>query len=106
MWSMLQQDEPDDYVIASGVAHSVADFAQVAFDCANLDWREFVKTDDSLFRPAEVDHLVGDSSKARAKFGWRQKMSFAEMVALMVEHDIYRLKNGLPLYAPVEIAAS
>ena len=106
MWQMLQQDQPDDFVIATGIAHSVADLAQVAFRCLGLDWREFVRVDESLFRPAEVDHLVGDSTKALQRFGWRPKVSFAELIAMMVDHDIFRLRKGLPLYASVALAGT
>jgi len=106
MWRMLQQDEPDDYVIGTGVAHSVADLVRIAFDSAKLDWQDFVKTDESLLRPAEVDHLLADSGKASAKLGWKPKVSFSELIAMMVDHDIYRLDKGLPLYASVALAGS
>ena len=106
MWSMLQQNVPDDYVIGTGVAHSVADLAKIAFAAANLDWKEFVRVDESLIRPAEVDHLVADSSKAKTRLGWTPKVSFSELIAMMVDHDIYRLSKGLPLYASVALADS
>ena len=106
MWRMLQQDEADDYVVATGVAHSVKDLVQVAFESAGLEWQEFVKVDEAFLRPAEVDHLLGDASKAKKKLGWQAKVSFSELIALMVEHDIYRLKNDLPVYAAVEPARS
>ncbi len=106
MWRMLQQDEAEDYVVATGVAHSLKDLVQVAFESAGLDWQEFVKVDEAFLRPAEVDHLLGDASKAKKKLGWQAKMSFSELIALMVEHDIYRLKNDLPVYAAVEPARS
>ena len=106
MWSMLQQNMPDDYVIGTGVAHSVADLAKIAFAAANLDWKEFVRVDESLIRPAEVDHLVADSSKAKTRLGWTPKVSFSELIAMMVDHDIYRLSKGLPLYASVALADS
>ena len=106
MWSMLQQDMPDDYVIGTGVAHSVADLAKIAFAAASLDWKEFVRVDESLIRPAEVDHLVADSSKAKTRLGWTPKVSFSELIAMMVDHDIYRLSKGLPLYASVALADS
>ncbi len=104
MWRMLQQDEADDYVVATGVAHSVKDLVQVAFESAGLDWQELVKVDEAFLRPADVDHLLGDASKAKKKLGWQAKMSFSELIALMVEHDTYRLKNDLPVYAAVEPA--
>jgi GDPmannose 4,6-dehydratase len=106
MWRMLQQDEADDYVIGTGVAHSVADLVRIAFDSAKLDWQDFVKTDESLLRPAEVDHLLADSGKASAKLGWKPKVSFSELIAMMIDHDIYRLGKGLPLYASVALAGS
>ena len=102
MWRMVQEDEPDDYVVATGVAHSVRDLVQVAFESAGLKWQEFVKLDKSLFRPAEVDHLLGDASKARKKLGWQPKVSFHDLIATMVEHDVYRLKNKLPEHSSVE----
>jgi GDPmannose 4,6-dehydratase len=90
MWLMLQQDAPDDYVIATGKAHSVRDFVELAFRRAGLDWREFVKEDPSLLRPAEVDHLIGDASKAHAKLGWRPEIAFDDLVNLMVDADMAR----------------
>jgi GDPmannose 4,6-dehydratase len=101
MWQMLQQREPDDYVVGTGVAHSVADLVSIAFGSVNLDWQQFVKVDESLFRPAEVDRLLADSSKAHKMLGWKPKTSFSELIAMMVDHDIYRLSKGLPLYASV-----
>jgi GDPmannose 4,6-dehydratase len=91
MWMMLQQDEPEDYVIATGEAHSVREFAEIAFDYAGLDPEQYVKTDPEFLRPAEVDHLVGDASKARDKLGWEPRMSFRELVELMVDADVDRL---------------
>lgn len=88
MWLMLQQEEPDDFVIATGETHSVRDFLEVAFGHAELDWQEFVVQDDSLYRPAEVDLLVGDASKAGRKLGWEPTVSFAELARLMVKDDL------------------
>ena len=88
MWMMLQQPHPDDYVIATGEAHSVREFLDAAAECAGLDWKKFVKTDERYLRPTEVDYLQGDASKAREKLGWRPNVSFGEMVRLMVEHDL------------------
>jgi len=88
MWLMLQQDEPDDYVIATGETHSVKDFLQLAFNYVGLEWEEYVVTDKSLIRPAEVDHLVGDSTKAREKLGWRPHTDFKRLVEVMVEADL------------------
>ncbi len=76
MWLMLQQEEPDDYVVATGISHSVKDLIQVAFDHAGLDWEEYVVSDPKLLRPAEVDHLLGDPRKAEAKLGWEPKSLF------------------------------
>jgi len=88
MWLMLQQDEPDDYVIATGESHSVREFLELAFGMLDLDWRKYVEIDPRYFRPTEVDHLLGDASKAREKLGWRPRVSFKELVRMMVEHDL------------------
>jgi GDPmannose 4,6-dehydratase len=90
MWQMLQLDEPDDYVIGTGETRSVADVCEAAFRVVNLDWREHVKVDDALKRPAEVDLLVADPSKARAKFGWKPTVGFDDMIRMMVESDLQR----------------
>jgi len=90
MWLMLQQDEPDDYVIASGENHSVRDFAALAFDHVGLDWEKYVKMDERFMRPAEVPDLKGDASKARAKLGWAPETSFEELVRMMVDADVKR----------------
>jgi len=94
MWLMLQQDEPDDYVIASGESHSVREFAELAFSHLGLDYRDFVETDPNLFRPAEVYSLSGDSSKARKKLGWNYEYKFEDLVATMVESDLRLYKAG------------
>jgi len=86
-WRMLQTDEPDDYVLATGETHSVRDFLDEAFGCVDLDWKEYVKIDPRYFRPAEVDELIGDYSKAKEKLGWEPTVRFAELVRMMVEHD-------------------
>ncbi len=88
MWQMLQMPNPDDYVIATGVSHSVRDFCKIAFKTVGLDYEEYVKTDPTLIRPAEVDHLLGDSTKARKVLGWKPKVEFEEMVELMVSSDM------------------
>jgi GDPmannose 4,6-dehydratase len=93
MWLMLQQDEPDDYVIATNETHSVKEFLQVAFGHAGLDWRKFVEIDEKYFRPAEVDLLMGDYSKAKKRLGWEPKMRFEDLVKLMTDEDIRRLKE-------------
>jgi len=88
MWQMLQREQPDDYVIATGATHSVRQFVELAFAHAGLDWRDHVEIDPALIRPAEVHHLCGDSSKAHRQFGWKPKVSFEELVAMMVDADI------------------
>jgi GDPmannose 4,6-dehydratase len=96
MWMMLQQDEPSDYVIATGVAHSVRDCLRIAFDQAGVDIDDHVVIDESLKRPAEVDHLIGDYSKARDQLGWVPRTTFAELVELMVDADLELLSSGVP----------
>jgi GDPmannose 4,6-dehydratase len=91
MWLMLQQDKPDDFVIATGATHSVGDLVRLAFDCVGLDWRRYVVQDPALVRPAEVDLLIGDPSKAARELGWRPKVGFEELVRRMVEADMKRL---------------
>src|SRR5262249_36553966 len=95
MWHMLQSDKPDDYVIATGQTHSVRQLVETAFDCVNLDWRKYVVQDPSLIRPAEVDLLVGDASKARRQLGWTPAVGFPELIRMMVEADLERIKKGL-----------
>jgi GDPmannose 4,6-dehydratase len=88
MWLMLQQDEPDDYVVGTGISHSVRDLIKAAFDHVGLDWEEYVSSDPKLFRSAEVDYLLGDPRKAKAKLGWQPKLSFEELIWKMVDHDL------------------
>ncbi|OGH59530.1 MAG: GDP-mannose 4,6-dehydratase [Candidatus Magasanikbacteria bacterium RIFCSPHIGHO2_01_FULL_33_34] len=88
MWLMLQQDEPDDYVIATGETHTVREFLEEAFGFVNLNWEDYVEFDERFLRPAEVDLLVGDYSKAKEKLGWEPKVKFKELVKLMVEADL------------------
>jgi GDPmannose 4,6-dehydratase len=95
MWLMLQQDEPSDYVIGTGEAHSVREFADLAFATAGLDWREYVKVDRRYFRPAEVDYLLADASKARRELGWEPSISFDELVRIMVQSDVAELERAL-----------
>jgi len=95
MWLMMQQDKPDDYVIATGETHSVKEFLEEAFGHAELDWKKHVEIDPRYFRPAEVDLLIGDASKARKKLGWEPKVKFKELVRLMVDEDMRRLKEHL-----------
>jgi GDPmannose 4,6-dehydratase len=91
MWLMLQQREPQDFVIATGVDHSIREFCQVAFAHAGLDWQQHVAVDQRYFRPAEVNILRGDAAKARRILGWEPEVSFAEMVGMMVERDLERV---------------
>lgn len=88
MWLMLQQDTPDDYVIASEETHSVREFCEIAFSHVGLDWQKYVKTDKQFYRPAEVNLLLGNCSKARAKLGWKKRHSFSDLVQMMVDADL------------------
>ncbi|NET54108.1 MAG: GDP-mannose 4,6-dehydratase, partial [Merismopedia sp. SIO2A8] len=88
MWMMLQQDEPDDYVIAMGETHSIRKFLDIAFNYVNLDWHDFVEFDPRYLRPAEVDLLIGDPTKAKQKLGWEPSVTFEELVKLMVDADL------------------
>lgn len=90
MWMMLQADEPKDYVVATGISHSVEYLLEVAFRHVDLDYRDYIVLDQGLIRPAEVDYLCGDASKVRQDFGWKPKVSFEEMIAMMVESDLDR----------------
>jgi GDPmannose 4,6-dehydratase len=93
MWLMLQQSEPDDYVLATGETHSIKDLLQVAFECVDLDWRNFVEIEPKLIRPAEVDCLCGDASKARKKLGWKPRVSFEELIKTMVDSDLEEVQR-------------
>ena len=95
MWLMLQQDQPDDFVIATGETHSVREFLEVAFAYVNLDWQKHVEIDPEYYRPAEVDLLIGDSSKARKQLGWEPKTKFHDLVKLMVDADRQMVKDHL-----------
>lgn len=102
MWLMLQQESPDDYVISSDETHTVREFVETAFSYADLDYKKYVKTDPKYFRPAEVDLLIGDSQKARRVLGWKPKLTFKQLVHLMVQQDlelVSRQKNQAPLLA-------
>jgi GDPmannose 4,6-dehydratase len=92
MWQMLQQDEPDDFVVATGTTHTVQHLVEVAFGHAGLDWRRYVRTDPALIRPAEVDLLVGDAGKARERLGWQASVDFEALVRMMVDADLARLE--------------
>ena len=93
MWLMLQQDSPDDYVIATGEAHSVQELVEIAFEQAGLEWQRSVKLDKAFIRPAEVDLLIGDPSKAKKQLGWTPTVSFQQMIRMMVDADIERLSH-------------
>ncbi len=93
MWLMLQQPEPDDYVVCTGETHSVEEAVEIAFSHVGLDWHDYVKTDPRFFRPAEVDLLVGDSTKAREVLGWKPEVDFRQLITMMVDHDLETLKS-------------
>jgi GDPmannose 4,6-dehydratase len=93
MWLMLQQSEPDDYVIATGIAHSVEDLVEIAFARVGLDWKKYVKLDPKLIRPAEVDHLIGNSTKARTQLSWKPAIDFKGLIEMMVDADVDRLAS-------------
>jgi GDPmannose 4,6-dehydratase len=93
MWLMLQQDEADDYVIATGETHSVREFLDEVFGCLDLDWEEYVEIDQRYFRPSEVDLLLGDPTRAREKLGWQPKVTFAGLARLMVDNDMQRARE-------------
>ncbi len=94
MWMMLQQDSPDDYVVATGESHSVQELVELAFAHVGLDWKSYVREDPSLIRPAEVDTLLGDWTHAREKLGWKPEVSFAQLVQMMVDADLGLLEDG------------
>lgn len=97
MWRMLQADTPDDYVIATGEAYSVREFAEKTFDLLNLNYRDYVEIDPRYFRPAEVDYLLGDSSKAQKQLHWKPRTDFNTLINMMVEHDLELAKRELTL---------
>ncbi|MGH8913470.1 MAG: GDP-mannose 4,6-dehydratase [Acidimicrobiia bacterium] len=103
IWLMLQQEEPDDYVIGTGEAHTVGEFCERAFDLVGLDWRAFTKVDPAYFRPTEVESLRADAAKAAAKLGWKPETTFDELVTLMVHHDLAEI--GLDIDRARERAA-
>ena len=101
MWMMLQQENADDYVIATGIAHSVRDLVETAFGHAGLDWQRHVRLDPALLRPAEVEHLIGDATKARTKLGWVPEVDFTRLVKMMVDEDLARLsRQATPVTMP------
>ncbi|RTZ91961.1 MAG: GDP-mannose 4,6-dehydratase [Deltaproteobacteria bacterium] len=93
MWLMLQQPNPDDYVVCTGETHSVEEAVEIAFSHVDLDWHDYVKTDQRFFRPAEVDLLVGDSTKAREVLGWKPEVDFRTLITMMVDHDLKDLQS-------------
>ena len=95
MWLMLQQDQPDDYVVATGEQHSVRELVELAFACVDLDWEKYVEVDEKMMRPAEVYTLCGDASKARAQLGWEPTVTFAELVRMMVDADLERVQREI-----------
>jgi len=97
MWMMLQQDQPDDYVIATNETHSIREFLDLAFNYVNLNWQDYVEFDKRYLRPAKVDLLIGDSTKARQKLGWQPSVTFKELVELMVDADIKSLEQQVIL---------
>ena len=94
MWRMLQRTSPADYVVGTGVHHSVRDCCDVAFGHVGLDWKKYVVQDPALIRPAEVDLLVGDCSKAKRVLGWQPEVTFEQLIKMMVEADVQRVKKG------------
>lgn len=93
MWHMLQQDSPDDYVIATGATHSVQRLCELAFTAVGLNWQDYTTQDERYMRPAEVDLLIGDASKAKAALGWKPKVTFEQLIEMMVEADLQRIKE-------------
>lgn len=93
MWLMLQEDRPDDYVISTGVSHSVQELIEIAFNRVGLDWQKHIFQDPALLRPAEVDHLLGDAAKARKQLGWTPNVDFKQLVEMMVDADLERLQR-------------
>jgi len=96
MWLMLQQEKPSDYVVATGVTHSVRDLCNIAFQRVHLDYRDYVVVDPTLYRPAEVDHLRGDATRAREELGWSPTVDFKGLIEMMVDYDLDRLRTGVP----------
>ena len=94
MWLMLQQDQPEDCVIATGVSHTVRELVQTAFSHVDLEWEKYVRIDQDLLRPAEVDHLIGDASKANRVLGWKPTVNFKQLIGMMVDADLARLSEG------------
>ncbi len=98
MWLMLQQEKPDDYVISTGINHSVRDLVKIAFDYVNLNWENYVVIDSKFFRPAEIELLLGNPTKALKKLGWKPEVSFEELIKMMVDADLERVENDIKLF--------
>jgi GDPmannose 4,6-dehydratase len=103
MWLMLQQDRADDYVIATGESHSVQELVELAFGHVGLDWKQYVRTDPKFLRPAEVELLIGDASKARATLNWKPEVDFSGLVRMMVDADLAKLSSSATSAPVVEI---
>ena len=106
MWLMLQADMPDDYVIATGETHSVREFLDESFGMLDLDWKEYVEKDERYYRPAEVDLLLGDATKAREQLGWEPEVNFKQLVKLMVEHDYELARRELAAHSDSETSSA
>jgi GDPmannose 4,6-dehydratase len=100
MWMMMQQEKPDDFVVATGESHSVREVLDVSFGVLDLDWQKFVEIDPRYFRPTEVDHLMGNASKARKALGWKPKVAFKELIQMMVRADEEDVRTSLAGRAP------
>ncbi len=98
MWLMLQQEKPDDYLISTGINHSVRDLVKVAFNYVNLNWKDYVVIDPKFFRPAEIEFILGNSTKALKKLGWAPKTSFEELIKMMVDADLKKIGNDIKLF--------
>ncbi len=98
MWLMLQQEKPDDYVISTGINHPVRDLVKIAFDYVNLNWKDYVVIDPKFFRPAEIEFILGNSTKALKKLGWAPKTSFEELIKMMIDADLERVENDIKLF--------
>jgi GDPmannose 4,6-dehydratase len=97
MWLMLQQDRADDFVIATGISHSVQDLVEIAFARVGLDWKEYVRSDPAMLRPAEVEHLLGNATKAHTELGWTPTVTFKQLIEMMVDADLERVRSGQTL---------
>jgi len=100
MWLMLQQEQADDYVVATGETHTVREFVELAFEHAGLAWKKHVELDERYLRPTEVDLLLGDPSKAKKKLGWKPKVTFTELVKRMVDHDVEEVRRQVEGHRP------